>query len=213
MNFLGMGPAELVLLLIMALIIAGPKRMIHWMYILGRWTAKAKAMWLDAVDAIQREINEAGLDVQVPRELPTRGNLNRMARDAIKPMTKEFEKEIDEVKKLGDEVKQVQTQLKDESRQTWETVGRKVSGKPEPSASPPATTTPPNPKPATTTAPPPSPAQTAPAAAPAAMPAATDGKKASTFGTWTHAPAATTPPAPREPADEAKQTASRDKYE
>jgi Sec-independent protein translocase protein TatA len=208
MNFLGMGPAELVLLLVMALIIAGPKRMIHWMYILGRWTAKAKAMWLDAVDAIQREINEAGLDVQVPRELPTRGNLNRMARDAMKPMTKEFEKEIDEVKKLGDEVKQVQTQLKDESRQTWETVGRKVSGKPEPSASPPVVPAAANP--ATTTAPPPSPAQTAP---PATPPVTDGGKKASTFGTWTHAPAAATPPAPREPADEPKQTASRDKYE
>lgn len=203
MNFLGMGPAELVLLLIMALIIAGPKRMIHWMYILGRWTAKAKAMWLDAVDAIQREINEAGLDVQVPRELPTRGNLNRMARDAFKPMTKEFEKEIDEVKKLGDEVKQVQTQLKDESRQTWEAVGRKVSGKPEPFASPAAAPAASNA--ATTSAPPPSPAQT--------TPPSTDGKKASTFGTWTHAPAATTPPAPREPADEPQQTASRDKYE
>lgn len=195
MNFLGMGPAELVLLLIMALIIAGPKRMIHWMYILGRWTAKAKAMWLDAVDAIQREINEAGLDVQVPRELPTRGNLNRMARDALKPMAKEFEKEIDDVKKLGDEVKQVQAQLKDESRQTWDAVGRKVSGKPEPSASP-ATTAPAASQPATTTAPP-----------------STDGKQSATFGTWTHAPAATAPPAPREPADESKQTASRDKYE
>jgi len=200
MNFLGMGPAELVLLLVMALIIAGPKRMIHWMYILGRWTAKAKAMWLDAVDAIQREINEAGLDVQVPRELPTRGNLNRMARDAMKPMTKEFEKEIDEVKKLGDEVKQVQTQLKDESRQTWETIGRKVSGKPEPSAAPPAVPAASNP--ATPTAP-----------SPSTPPAADGGKKASTFGTWTHAPAATTPPAPREPADEPKQTASRDKFE
>jgi Sec-independent protein translocase protein TatA len=211
MNFLGMGPAELVLLLIMALIIAGPKRMIHWMYILGRWTAKAKAMWLDAVDAIQREINEAGLDVQVPRELPTRGNLNRMARDAMKPMTKEFEKEIDEVKRLGDEVKQVQTQLKDESRQTWETVGRKVSGKPEPSASPPAAPAAANPA-----APAPSPAQAAPPAQ--TPPPSTDGKKASTFGTWTHAPAATTPPAatppaPREPANEPKQAASRDKYE
>jgi len=94
----------------------------------------------------------------------------------------------------------VQTQLKDESRQTWETIGRKVSGKPEPSAAPPAVPAASNP--ATPTAP-----------SPSTPPAADGGKKASTFGTWTHAPAAATPPAPREPADEPKQTASRDKYE
>jgi Sec-independent protein translocase protein TatA len=198
MNFLGMGPAELVLLLVMALIIAGPKRMIAWMYVLGRWTSKAKAMWLEAVDAIQREINEAGLDVQVPRELPTRGNLNRMARDALKPMTKGLEKEIDEVKKLGTEVKQVETQLKEETRQTWDAVGRKVSGKPEPS--PAAATS----APAAATAAPPSPTPPTPAAAPAAP--APDAQKPA-FGTWSAAPAA------RDGIGETKKPASSDKYE
>lgn len=104
MNFFGLGAPEFVVVVIIALIIAGPKRMVQWMYVFGRWTAKARVMWGEVVDVLQRELNDSGVDVKLPREMPTRGTLNRVAQDALKPLAEPVKDVIQDVKNVGDEV-------------------------------------------------------------------------------------------------------------
>lgn len=116
MNILGMGPAELVVILLIALIVAGPKRMVQWMYLLGRGVSRLRVMWDEMMEVVQSEIDEAGLDVKVPRELPTRQNLNKAARDMLNPMTKPMEEAMDEVKQVGGELKNTRKQLEDEAK-------------------------------------------------------------------------------------------------
>ncbi len=122
MNILGVGAPELVLLLLIALIVAGPQRMIRWAYYLGQWTAKLRTIWADLMVVVQREIDEAGLDVKVPREIPTRRTLNRMIEDAIKPVTRPVE---DVMKEVRDVRAEAQKTLQ-ESRQEIETVGDQI---------------------------------------------------------------------------------------
>jgi Sec-independent protein translocase protein TatA len=98
MNILGIGGSELVIVFLIMLIIAGPKRMIHWSYIMGKYVAKLRQMWTEAANMIQKELDEAGVDVQVPRELPTRQNLNREARKIFSPVTQPLQQALDEAK-------------------------------------------------------------------------------------------------------------------
>ena len=102
MNIFGIGGMELGLILVIMLIVAGPKRMIQWAYVVGTYTAKFRKMWEETVDYIQKEVDEAGLDVQVPKELPTRANINREISKVMKPVTAPVEdalKEVSAVKK------------------------------------------------------------------------------------------------------------------
>lgn len=87
MNIFGVGGAELVLILLIMLIVAGPKRMARWAYVLGTYVGKLRVVWAQMMDTIQTEIDEAGIDVQLPRTPPTRHEMNRIARDAAKPFT------------------------------------------------------------------------------------------------------------------------------
>lgn len=112
MNFFGLGAPEFAVVLIIALIIAGPKRMVQWMYVLGRWTAKARAMWGEAVDALQRELTESGVDVKLPREMPTRGSLSRIAQDALKPLSEPVKDVMQDVKNVGSEVNAAAREVK-----------------------------------------------------------------------------------------------------
>lgn len=91
MNFFGIGGTELVLIVLIMLIVAGPKRMIQWAYVLGVWVGKARLMWQQAVEVLQKEMDEAGVNVQLPKEPPTRQSLQRMVNDAVKPYTQELE--------------------------------------------------------------------------------------------------------------------------
>ncbi|PMB48375.1 hypothetical protein CEN41_01225 [Fischerella thermalis CCMEE 5330] len=91
MNFFGIGGTELVLIVLIMLIVAGPKRMIQWAYVLGVWVGKARIMWQQAVDVLQKEMDEAGVNVQLPKEPPTRQSLARMVNDAVKPYTQDLE--------------------------------------------------------------------------------------------------------------------------
>lgn len=97
MNILGIGGFELVLILIIMLMVAGPKRMIHWAYIMGKWVAKFRIMWSQTVDMVQKEINAAGYDVELPKDPPTRANLTRWAQNAVKP-DDPLRKAVDEIK-------------------------------------------------------------------------------------------------------------------
>ncbi len=69
MNILGVGPAEVIVILIIMLVVAGPKRMVQWAYQLGRYTAQLRAMFQETMNAVQKELAESGLDVT--KDLPS----------------------------------------------------------------------------------------------------------------------------------------------
>jgi len=103
MNVLGVGGIELLIVLVIMLVVAGPKRMIHWSYILGRYLAKFRRMWSETVDIVQKEFDEAGVGVQLPRQVPTRGSLNKQAGKMLSGVTAPVQETLDEVNAgLGD---------------------------------------------------------------------------------------------------------------
>ena len=106
MNILGIGGWEFVAILLIALIVAGPKRMIHWAYIMGRYVGKLRIMWAETMAMVQKEIDEAGVDIQLPKEPPTRQSINTMAAKAFEPFTKPLQETVAEVeaeaKKVGE---------------------------------------------------------------------------------------------------------------
>ncbi len=111
MNIFGVGGAELIAILVIMLVFAGPKRMIHWSYVLGQYVAKFRVIWSQTVDLVQKEFDEAGVDIKLPKEPPTRQNLNRSLGEAMKPMTKPIQDSIDEVKKDVDTLQEVSDSL------------------------------------------------------------------------------------------------------
>lgn len=108
MNFFGVGGWEILLILLIMLIVAGPKRMLQWAYFGGRILAQIRGMWSQAMDGIQRELDDAGVDFKVPKQL-SRNEMNRAARDFIKPFEdqyREAEREYkQEVKALDSSIK------------------------------------------------------------------------------------------------------------
>ncbi len=106
MNILGVGGSELIIIFVIMLLIAGPRRMIKWAYILGQYVAKFRRMWAETVDVLQHEFDEAGVDIQVPRELPTRGSLNKTAAQALGGVTAPVKETLDQV---NEEVKTIKT--------------------------------------------------------------------------------------------------------
>jgi Sec-independent protein translocase protein TatA len=111
MEIFGVGGAELVAILIIMLIVAGPKRMIQWAYVLGQYTSKARAMWAETMTYVQKELKEAGMDVELPKEIPTRGSLNsqisQQVQKAVAPISKPLQETLDAAKT---EVKQIKTE-------------------------------------------------------------------------------------------------------
>jgi Sec-independent protein translocase protein TatA len=98
MDIFGIGGWELVAILLIMLVVAGPKRMIHWAYILGTYVAKMRTMWSEAVGVLQKEFDEAGVDIKLPKEPPTRGQWTRMASDALKPVSEPLKAVQNEVR-------------------------------------------------------------------------------------------------------------------
>lgn len=138
MNILGVGAAELVVILVIMLVVAGPKRMVRWAYTLGQWTAQLRRMWDEVVTAVQKEIDQAGLDVEVPKEMPTRQSLNRMARSALKPLAEPVEETIKEVRQTSEQMKQAGTQAQGTVRDAWAQAARPAqNGKPPADPTPP----------------------------------------------------------------------------
>jgi Sec-independent protein translocase protein TatA len=111
MEIFGVGGAELIAILIIMLIVAGPKRMIQWAYILGQYTAKARRMWSETMTYVQKEFEQAGLNVELPKEVPTRGSLTRevskQVEKAMSPVTKPIQDTINET---SAELKQLKSQ-------------------------------------------------------------------------------------------------------
>jgi Sec-independent protein translocase protein TatA len=106
MDILGVGGWELVAILLIMLIVAGPKRMISWSYTLGKYVSQLRRMWADTAQMLQKEFDDAGVDVQVPKDIPTRGDLNREIGRALTPVTKPFQETMNAAKKEMDSTKQ-----------------------------------------------------------------------------------------------------------
>jgi sec-independent protein translocase protein TatB len=99
MNIFGIGGAELILILIIMLVVAGPKRMLRWAYVLGKYIAMLQKMWGEAAATLQKEFDAAGVDVEVPKNIPTKADLQRTVVKAIKPVSQPFDDIKQEINK------------------------------------------------------------------------------------------------------------------
>ncbi len=113
MNVFGVGAWELVAILLIMLVFAGPKRMIHWSYVLGQHVSKFRKIWSETVDLVQKEFDDAGVGIKLPKEPPTRKSLNTSVAAAMKPMTQPVQDSLNEVQKDLDSVKEVSDSLND----------------------------------------------------------------------------------------------------
>ncbi len=68
MNILGIGPAELIVILVVMFVVAGPKRMVAWAYILGQYVAKFRAYFDETMRAVRKEFEDAQIDL--PKTMP-----------------------------------------------------------------------------------------------------------------------------------------------
>ncbi len=91
MNILGVGPGEIVVVLILMLVVAGPKRMAQWAFQIGRYTARLRAMYTDTMTLIQKEMEQAG--VEVPQDLP---NIRNLGADVLREASDIINKDIAE---------------------------------------------------------------------------------------------------------------------
>lgn len=98
MNILGVGGWELAAILIIMLVVAGPKRMIQWAYIMGTYVAKMRQMWAETALMIQKEFDEAGVDIKVPQDIPTKRDIARGTQKLLSPVTDPLQQTVDEVK-------------------------------------------------------------------------------------------------------------------
>ena len=109
MEIFGVGGAELIAILIIMLIVAGPKRMIQWAYVLGQYAAKARAVWAETMTYVQKELNEAGMDVELPKNIPTRSSLNseisKQVQKAVAPISKPLQETLDAAKAEVQQIK------------------------------------------------------------------------------------------------------------
>lgn len=121
MNILGIGGWELLAILLIMLLFAGPKRMVHWAYIMGQYIARFRAMWAETVDVIQKEFDDAGLDVQIPKEPPTRASMNRYASKALDEITRPVKETMDQT--VGEV-----NQIKNATAVTAQTANKVVGG-------------------------------------------------------------------------------------
>ena len=129
MNFFGIGGMELLLILLIAIIVAGPRRMITWAYELGRWLAKAQKIWAESARMMQQELDEAGIDFKVPRKIPTRRGLNQQLQGAIRRAAEPIQEPLKELqgevqKDLGadiDVLEQASQELRGDGNQTQST--------------------------------------------------------------------------------------------
>jgi Sec-independent protein translocase protein TatA len=109
MNIFGVGGMELAVILVIMLVVAGPKRMIQWAYVLGQYTTKLRAMWTETVGYLQKEFDDAGVGIKLPTEPPTRGTLNQTIIQAMKPLTEQIQEPLNTLKEPINEVNKIKS--------------------------------------------------------------------------------------------------------
>ena len=113
MEIFGVGGAEMVAILVIMLVVAGPKRMVQWAYVLGQYVSKARTMWDEVMVGVQKEIDDAGLDVQLPKTMPTRTTLNNLT-NPMSNVWANFTAPVQEVMNdVSTEIKQTHTEIRD----------------------------------------------------------------------------------------------------
>ncbi len=65
MDILGVGLPELIVIALILLTVAGPKRTVRWSYILGREIGKLRSAWREAQAVMRSEVEAAGLDKEL----------------------------------------------------------------------------------------------------------------------------------------------------
>lgn len=177
MDILGVGGWELVVIFIIMLVVAGPKRMIQWSYTLGKYVAMLRKMWGETAQMLQKEFDEAGVDVKVPKDIPTRGDLNREITRALTPVTKPLQETMEATKgELNTAKQSMSFNLKpsDTTKPKPEGDAKPAAAKPEVKPTPTAASADEQPAPPVN-----------PPAVPEAKPApSTNGRPAGDFGTW-----------------------------
>lgn len=137
MNIFGIGGTELILIVLIMLVVAGPKRMLQWAYIAGKYLAQLQAVWRELMKGVQKEIDDAGMDLKLPTELPNRQNISRLASQVMQPVQEPVKKAI---KEYETEIKGLENSMKVEMPNG--TNGRPANlPKPKTPTSPPDTTT------------------------------------------------------------------------
>lgn len=109
MEILGIGGLELVMIIAIMLVVAGPKRMIQWSYTAGRYLSQLRRMWGETAQMLQKEFDQAGIDVKVPEKMPTRASIRGDINRALSPVTKPIQDQMDAVKNEVDIVKDAAT--------------------------------------------------------------------------------------------------------
>lgn len=181
MDILGIGGWELVAIFVIMLVVAGPKRMIQWSYTLGKYVAVLRKMWSETAQMLQKEFDEAGVDVKVPKDIPTRATINREINRALSPVTKPLQETLDATKNEIDSAKKAVSLNPEADAEAKPAAEAKSTAKPKPV--PPAEETlaqaedVPAAKPA-------SPAEEAPAPTDATPAPSTNGHQSQDFGTW-----------------------------
>ncbi len=92
-NILGVGPAEMILIFLIALIFLGPKRMLAWTYQAGKYTAKFRAQLSEMMAAVRKEFEAAQIDLPKDLSVPKvpRGGFD-IVKEANKLVSKELNK-------------------------------------------------------------------------------------------------------------------------
>lgn len=98
MEILGIGMPELIAIFIGMLVIAGPQRMIRWAYTLGQYAGKLQGWWREAAATLQQEMDTAGVNVTIPKDIPTRNSLQRDMRRAFNNLQKPIQEPLRAVK-------------------------------------------------------------------------------------------------------------------
>jgi len=63
-NILGIGLPQIAIVLVLSLVLFGPKQMMQYAYQAGRFLSKARAMWEEAARNMQSEIQASGIDLK-----------------------------------------------------------------------------------------------------------------------------------------------------
>lgn len=120
MNILGVGIPELLIVLLIMLVVAGPKRMIQWAYVFGQYTAKLRAMWQETSTMLRKELADAGIEPEVvdtigqfanPRSRNTAltSQVNKLVDDMKKPVEESLQPVSDTLKAVEQDVQQAAT--------------------------------------------------------------------------------------------------------
>ena len=140
MNIFGIGTAELGIILLLMLIVAGPKRMVQWAYVAGQYLARFREIWQQTVGLVRKELEQAGLEPEVMDSLQQFANPRTRARyNPLDKLVDEMKKPVDEAMKpvadTAKEVKAAVTPTANPNTNTPETRAASMENAEEPASS------------------------------------------------------------------------------